>query len=353
MGQIRVLVFTEVVMNGKPIIRSISGLCRKVENCVERETFSNLCGSNLVNSSVASRFPLLIESMLSRLVGPRIAAGIWEFLVFGLKQAASCVFAGSFLFLLAISGHVSIPGLARYDFLFLSAIAIQIVLIALRLENWREVAVLSVFHLVGVGLELFKTSPSIRSWSYPEPAFFHLRTVPLYSGFMYASVASYIMQSWRIMRLRLTEFPSFTLAVGLSAAIYANFFTNHYMVDMRWPLAACVLLLFRRTQVNFVVIKKERRMPLALAFLLIGFFIWIAENIATYFGAWQYPHQKRQWAIVGPTKISSWMLLVIISFIVVAALKEIFPKQQQEVFSSEEEVATEPVQAEPEDTALA
>jgi hypothetical protein len=29
MGQIRVLVFTEVVMSGKPIIRSISGLCRK------------------------------------------------------------------------------------------------------------------------------------------------------------------------------------------------------------------------------------------------------------------------------------------------------------------------------------
>ncbi|MFL6385996.1 MAG: DUF817 domain-containing protein [Terriglobales bacterium] len=289
-----------------------------------------------MNSSIASRIPLLVEPMLSRLIGPRIAAGTCEFLVFGLKHAASCVFAGSFLLLLAISGHISIPGLARYDFLFLSAIAIQILLVAVRLENWREVAVLSVFHLVGVGLELFKTSPSVRSWSYPEPAFFHLKTVPLYSGFMYASVASYIMQSWRIMRVRLTEFPSFTLAVGLSAAIYANFFTNHYMVDLRWPLAACVLLLFRRTQVNFIVLKKERRMPLALSFLLIGFFIWIAENIATYFGAWQYPHQKRQWAIVGPTKISSWMLLVIISFIIVAALKEIFPKQQ-EVFSAGDE----------------
>ncbi|HLK06716.1 MAG TPA: DUF817 domain-containing protein [Candidatus Angelobacter sp.] len=306
-----------------------------------------------MNSSISSRFPLLIEPMLSRVAGPRIASAIYEFLVFGLKQAASCVFAGSFLFLLAISGHVSIPGLAHYDFLFLGAIAIQIVLVAVRLENWREVAVLSLFHLVGIGLELFKTSPTIRSWSYPEPAFFHLKTVPLYSGFMYASVASYIMQSWRIMRLRLTEFPSFTLAVGLSAAIYANFFTNHYMVDLRWPLAACVLLLFRRTQVNFIVIKKERRMPLALAFLLIGFFIWVAENIATYFRAWQYPHQKRQWAIVGPTKISSWMLLVIISFIIVAALKEIFPKQQ-EVFSADEEsVAAPTVKADTEDTALA
>lgn len=292
--------------------------------------------SRQLTGSASNRFLLSTETTLARAVGPRIASGICEFLVFGVKEAAACVFAGSFLFLLAISGHVHIPGLARYDFLFLSAIAIQIILIAVRLENWREVAVLSLFHLIGMGLELFKTSPSVRSWSYPEPAFFHLKTVPLYSGFMYASVASYIMQAWRLMKVKLTEFPPFPLAVGLSAAIYANFFTNHYIVDLRWPLAAAVLLLFRRTQVHFTVISKPRRMPLALSFLLIGFFIWVAENIATFFGAWQYPHQKRQWAIVGPTKISSWMLLVIISFIIVAALKEIFPKKQ-EVFSAEEE----------------
>ena len=62
-----------------------------------------------------------------------------------------------------------------------------------------------------------------------------------------------------------------------------------------------------------------------LAFFLVGFFIWIAENIATFFGAWVYPYQAGQWAIVGPNKISSWMLLVIISFIIVAALKQVFP----------------------------
>lgn len=307
----------------------------------------------MLDNSDTRRLLLSTERALSSVVGRRIASGACELIVFGLKQAAACVFAGSFLFLLAISSHISISGLARYDFLFLGAIAIQIVLVAVRLENWREVAVLSLFHLVGIGLELFKTSPTIRSWSYPEPAFFHLKTVPLYSGFMYASVASYIMQSWRLMRLRITEFPSFTLAVSLSAAIYANFFTNHYMVDLRWPLAACVLVLFRRTQVNFIVTREERRMPLALSFVLIGFFIWVAENIATYFGAWQYPHQKRQWAIVGPTKISSWMLLVIISFIIVAALKEIFPKKQEVFSAADEALPAPPVEAETEDTALA
>src|SRR5436190_23155520 len=94
-----------------------------------------------------------VERTLSRVVGPRVAYGLCELLVFGAKQAAACVFAGSFLFLLAVSGQISIPGLWRYDFLFLSALAIQAVLIVLRLENWREVAVLSLFHLIVMGLE--------------------------------------------------------------------------------------------------------------------------------------------------------------------------------------------------------
>ena len=255
----------------------------------------------------------------------RCVAALHEFLVFGLKEFAACVFAGSFLALLAVSSHLSVPGLYRYDMLFLGALAIQGVLIAARLETGREVAVLSLFHLAGMGLELFKTSPWIHSWSYPEPAFFRVGTVPLYSGFMYAAVASYLMQAWRLLRVRLAAFPPLWVAVGLCLAIYANFFTNHYMIDLRWPLAAAVLLVFRRTRVLFTVTDVERHMPIALSFALIGFFVWLAENIATFFGAWVYPNQARQWAIVGPEKISSWVLLVIISFIIVAVLKTRFP----------------------------
>src|SRR5919109_2439444 len=111
--------------------------------------------------NISSRLLTPLERQLSRIVGSRAASGISEFLMFGFKEAASCIFAGSFLFLLAASGHISIPGLWRYDFLFLSAIAIQVVLISTRLETWREVAVLSLFHLIGMGLELFKTSPGV------------------------------------------------------------------------------------------------------------------------------------------------------------------------------------------------
>lgn len=62
-------------------------------------------------------------------------------------------------------------------------------------------------------------------------------------------------------------------------------------------------------------------MPLVLSFILIGLFVWIAENIGTYFGGWIYPAQMRHWAIVGPNKISSWTLMVVIAVLLVATLK--------------------------------
>lgn len=276
------------------------------------------------------------------LAGPRLQAGpvrirgrglkrlgglAHELFIFGLKEAASCVFAGSFLFLLAISGHITIPGLARYDFLFLGAMAIQIVLIISGVESLREVAVLSMFHALGMGLELFKTSPGIHSWSYPEPAIFRVATVPLYSGFMYAAVASYVMRAWHVLDLRIQRFPPHWQAVGLSGLIYANFFTDHYSLDLRWLLALLVLIAFRRTTVCFTAATTERCMPLILAFFLIGFFIWMAENIATFYGAWVYPNQAKGWAVVGLGKISSWTLLVIISIIIVSSLKGAFPRK--------------------------
>ncbi|MFW6283487.1 MAG: DUF817 family protein [Minisyncoccales bacterium] len=82
-----------------------------------------------------------------------------------------------------------------------------------------------------------------------------------------------------------------------------------------------IVVVFARSQVYFTVIKKERKMPLVLAFILIAFFIWIAENIATFLKAWEYVYQEHGWQIVDFGKISSWILLFVISFIIVADLK--------------------------------
>ena len=82
-----------------------------------------------------------------------------------------------------------------------------------------------------------------------------------------------------------------------------------------------MFILFWKTKVLYIVTDKVRSMPLAVGFLLIAFFIWIAENISSYLGAWQYPSQVHAWAVVSGSKITSWFLMVIISFILVAYLK--------------------------------
>jgi len=246
-----------------------------------------------------------------------------EFLVFGLKEARACVFAGSFFVVLFLSNHIPLFGLARYDFIFIAAVIIQIALVVTKLESFDELKMICLFHIIGLCLELFKTSPGVGSWSYPEPAFFKLWTVPLYSGFMYASIASYFSQAWRILNVRLEHYPSYWLSIPLCAAIYINFFLDSFGFDVRWILTLLVVILFWRTTAYFTVTKKERKMPLVVTFLLVAFFIWVAENISTYFGAWKYPNQIHTWNLVASQKVHSWFLLVIISFILVADLKYI------------------------------
>lgn len=244
-----------------------------------------------------------------------------EFLIFGLKQARACIFAGSFFVVLFLSNYTPLFGLARYDFLFIAALLIQIILCLTKIETKDEVKVIFLFHMIGLALELFKTSPGVGSWSYPEDGFFKILTVPLYSGFMYAAVGSYISQAWRIMKLQLTNYHHYGLSVLVGFLIYLNFFTNHYIYDFRIFLIIAVFALFWKTKVYFVVTDKVRSMHMNVAFLLIAFFIWIAENISTYLGAWEYPDQIHAWTAVSTNKITSWFLMVIISFIVVAYLK--------------------------------
>jgi uncharacterized membrane protein YoaT (DUF817 family) len=171
------------------------------------------------------------------------------------------------------------------------------------------------------------------SWSYPGEAYSKILGVPLYGGFMYASVASYITQAWRRLDLRLANFPPSWLNFFVGSLIYMNFFTHHFMYDFRYVILISVIIIYWRTKVDFVVAGQTLSMPVKLAFLLTGFFIWIAENIATFFGAWQYPNQAHNWKLVHPGKVTSWLLLFIVSFLIVAQLKRIKAKRlKTEVF---------------------
>ncbi|NOV02100.1 DUF817 domain-containing protein [Paenibacillus planticolens] len=245
--------------------------------------------------------------------------------IFTYHAALSCIFPVGIFVTLALSKLISIPGLPRYDFILAGCLLLQAFMYFSKLETKDELKVICVFHIIGIMLELFKVH--MGSWSYPEEAYSKWFGVPLYSGFMYASVASYICQAWRRMELSLHAYPPKWITVPFGACIYLNFFTHHFIFDVRYLLIVLLCFLFYSSKVRFKLAQISYSMPLVVSFLCTGFFIWIAENIATYFGAWRYPNQDHAWHFVHPTKIVAWFLLVIVSFVIVAELKRIKTKQ--------------------------
>jgi len=247
-----------------------------------------------------------------------IRAGLIEFLVFGAKQAWACVF-GAALLVVIVAARLWYPDdavLARNDALTIAAIAIQVVMVATRLETGRELWVIVLFHVTGTVMELFKTD--VGSWSYDADGVLRIAGVPLFSGFMYAAVGSYMVRVHRLFDLGFTRYPRRWLTAIVAIAIYANFFTHHFVFDLRWVLVAAVVALWWPTVLHFRVWRRTFRMPLLAAFGLVALFIWLAENIATWAGAWFYPDQLDGWQLVSPSKLVSWFLLMIISVVLVA-----------------------------------
>jgi uncharacterized membrane protein YoaT (DUF817 family) len=267
-----------------------------------------------------SRFAALRTRLETYQPRTRWRAYLYEFLLFGFKQGWACLFGGLMLALL-LGTHLFYPkdaSLARYDFLTLAAIIIQLGMILLRLETWSEAKIILIFHIVGTVMELFKTSTG--SWQYPEGNLLRIAGVPLFSGFMYAAVGSYIARIWRIFDFRFSHFPNIWATRILAFAIYINFFAHHWFPDIRVLLFSMMALLFWRTRVWFRVLNSDRWMPMLLGFFLVAAFIWFAENISTFSRAWIYPNQSHGWALVAPEKLGAWYLLMYISFILVAAL---------------------------------
>ena len=254
---------------------------------------------------------LRIRRLLANLPPP-----IAELILFGLKQAWACLFAGLMLALL-IATHLvwreDWP-IHRYDALFAAAIGIQIAFLALRLESLDEAKVILIYHLVGTAMELFKTH--MGSWTYPEPALIRIEGVPLFTGFMYAAVGSYMARVIRIFDMRFTNYPRFGWTVLLAAAIYVNFFSHHFAPDLRLLLFGWTLLLFGRVRIYFTVDRDRRWMPFIAAALLTAFFLWVAENVGTATGTWLYPGSAG-WRPVSLQKLGSWYLLLVVSFVLV------------------------------------
>ena len=203
-------------------------------------------------------------------------------------------------------------------------------LLATKLERWDEAIVIFVFHVVGTIMEIFKTAHG--SWIYPEPSLLRIGGVPLFSGFMYACIGSYIARIWRLFDVRFVNYPPLWTTWTLAILAYANFFTHHYLPDIRIGLFAFSVLIFGRTIFLFTPDQKPRPMPMVIGALLVALFIWFAENLGTFASAWIYPDQANGWKLVSIQKMGAWYLLMLLSFVLVTLVHkpERVPEEKRE-----------------------
>ncbi len=246
------------------------------------------------------------------------------------KNISACIYGGFLLFVIVITNVVT-TSIPRYDLIFIAAVFFQIFLILFKKESWREVGIVFLFHIVATLMELFKTSSNIGSWNYPliGETFFRVFNVPLFVGFLYSSVGSYISRAIRIFRMRFVYYPHQLWVYILSLFIYINFFTHHYFFDLRYLIFGLSCLLFWKTRIYFLIYKKERNISFIAAGLLTACFVWLAENIASFTKLWLYPHQEGIWQPVSFHKIGAWFLLLIVSFSLISIIyPERFFKQK-------------------------
>ncbi len=257
-----------------------------------------------------------LERRLGDTMRRKLPDAVAEFIMFVLKQGWACLYGGLLLIAIILTQvywSSEIP-IARYDALLMIAIALQILFFVTGLETWEEVRVIALFHITGTVMEIFKVAAG--SWEYPGDGVFKLFDVPLFSGFMYASVGSYMARVIRIFEMRFAPYPPFWASVALAVAIYANFFTHHFGPDMRYVLFAITVLVFIRTRIWFLIGTRWYWMPLPVAAFLSSFFMWLAENIGTMANVWVYAGQG-DFEVVSLAKMGSWYLLLFVSFVTV------------------------------------
>ena len=245
-----------------------------------------------------------------------------EFVLFGLKMAWSCLFGAAMLSLMILT-HLWWPQtlpVHRYDFLLGAALLIQALMLWTRLESFDEMKVICLYHVIGTVMEVFKTH--MGSWAYPEPSVFHIGGVPLFTGFMYGSVGSFIARAIRVFDMRFSYYPKPWTTWLLAVAIYDNFYADSFGYDFRLYIFTAALWLYRRCFVFFRPDTEVRAMPLWLAATLTSFFLWLAENVGTFTHTWVYP--GKVWHLVPLAKMGAWGLLLVISFVTVTL---VFPSK--------------------------
>ncbi|MFN4100055.1 MAG: DUF817 family protein [Pararhodobacter sp.] len=236
--------------------------------------------------------------------------------MFVLKHLWAGMFGGVLMIAIALFAVFWNPDwpVARYDGLFVVAVVTQGLFLLYRLESREEVAALVAFSVLGLGMEWYNTAAG--HWTYPDEGFFAIAHVPLFVGAMYAAVGVCVLRMIRIFEMSFAPFPPHLAAIALAAAIYVNFFTQHFWWDIRIALFAAMLLLFARTRIWFTPYRGKRwYLPMLLSLFLSALGVWLAENLGTLTGTWLYDGQEtHEWVSLGT--LGSWVLFLYIALMV-------------------------------------
>ncbi|MBU2889204.1 DUF817 domain-containing protein [Celeribacter halophilus] len=263
--------------------------------------------------------PTSLERRLGDWLRARLPHGVTELVMFTVKMGWASLFGGLLLIAMLVTHSLWQADwpIARYDALLLYALALQLLFLFFRLETLSEAKVILLFHLTGTIMEIFKLH--MGSWDYPGAGLIKIGGVPLFSGFMYASVGSFMARAIRLFDMRFAPYPPYWASLLFAGAIYMNFFTHHFGPDIRIGLFAASLILYARTRVWYRI-GQWHWMPMPVAGVLSAFFLWIAENIGTATKIWLYNGQMAG-DMVGFSKMGSWYLLLYVSFVTVTLVQ--------------------------------
>ncbi|MBM7705770.1 uncharacterized membrane protein YoaT (DUF817 family) [Chryseomicrobium aureum] len=79
-------------------------------------------------------------------------------LFFVIQQVRAAIFPLFIFFILGITLVIDLPILARYDWLLLFCVAMQFFMVKTNLESVDELKVITVFHFIGLVMEIFKVN---------------------------------------------------------------------------------------------------------------------------------------------------------------------------------------------------
>lgn len=220
-------------------------------------------------------------------------------------------FAFSIIFFCVLFGSYLVDDflpVSRYDFISISLLVIYAGFFVCKLRSKQDCITHVTVHILGSIFEYYKVGHG--AWVYPETGALVFFGVPFYSGFMYTALVDCISQLIKFFQLRIVAKVSWYKILLLCVAIYANFFLVHITrIDMRYVLVFCSVLLLYHVPITIAI--KNRILRIRLLPIMIGFacIVWVAENIATFSGAWLYKNQLERWYPVSLHKLVSWYLL--------------------------------------------